>query len=247
MSDATAPGPTTHSWGSVTLTMHAAEDASSDSPPVVKVAVLRLGDSLNTVDAEVLDGLAESLDLLEGAAVPPPLVTTGSKRAYCSGYNLEFLAGLEANAVESEVERSLDLLARVLTYPAPTVAAISGHAFGYGAMLALAHDQRVMRVDRGWFCLPEVDLGLAFQPFQLALIKARLAPQTVHRAITTGHRYGADEALVAGIIEHTAVLEQLEATARELADVGAGKGREILNTLKADLYAEVLAAPRLGR
>ena len=46
------------------------------------------------------------------------------------------------------------------------------------AMLALAHDQRVMREDRGWFCLPEVDLGLTFQPFQLALIRARLAPQT---------------------------------------------------------------------
>jgi enoyl-CoA hydratase/carnithine racemase len=27
-------------------------------------------------------------------------------------------------------------------------------------MLALAHDWRVMRSDRGYFCLPELDLGM---------------------------------------------------------------------------------------
>ena len=179
--------------------------------------------------------------------MPPALVTVGSQRAYCTGYDLEFLAGLEQHAMEFEVERSLDLLARVLTYPGPSVAAISGHAFGYGAMLALAHDQRVMRADRGWFCLPEVDLGLEFQPFQLALVRARMTPQAAHRAITTGHRFGAAEAVAAGIVEEVAELEETERRACELAGEGVGKAPAVLKALKAALYAEVLVAPRLGR
>ncbi len=233
--DAADLGDPAKRWGAVTL-------AESD-----EVAVLALGGGPNAVDGAVLDALVGALDRLEGAERPPALVTIGSQRAYCTGYDLEFLAGLDPAEVEAEVERSLDVLARILTYPGPTIAALSGHAFGYGAMLALAHDQRVMRADRGWFCLPEVDLGLAFQPFQLALIRARLAPQTAHRAITTGHRFDAAEALASGIVEHIAEAEALGGRAVELALEGAGKVPAIVSTLKSDLYAEVLAAPRLGR
>ena len=233
--DAADLGDPAKRWGAVTLT-------ESD-----EVAVLALGDGLNAVDGAVLDALVDALDRLEAAERPPALVTIGSHRAYCTGYDLEFLAGLNQAEVEAEVERSLDVLARILTYPGPTVAALSGHAFGYGAMLALAHDQRVMRADRGWFCLPEVDLGLAFPPFQLALIRARLAPQSAHRAITTGHRFDAADALASGIVEYISERDALGGRAVELAMEGAGKVPAIVSTLKSDLYAEVLSAPRLGR
>ena len=43
-----------------------------------------------------------------------------------------------------------------------TVAAVQGHAFGAGAMLATSHDFRVMRADRGFYCLPEVQLNMPF-------------------------------------------------------------------------------------
>ncbi len=49
----------------------------------------------------------------------------------------------------SYIASVLEVMARVLVFPAFTVAAMNGHAFGAGAQIALAHDQRVMRADRG--------------------------------------------------------------------------------------------------
>ena len=67
------------------------------------------------------------------------------------------------------------LFGKMLALPVPTVAAIQGHCFAAGAMLAVAHDFRVMRADRGFFCLPEVDIHIPFTPPMAALIQARLS------------------------------------------------------------------------
>ena len=78
----------------------------------------------------------------------------------------------------------------MLTLPMPTAAALGGHSFGAAAMLALAHDFRVMRADRGYFCFPEVDIRIPFTPGMAALIQAKLTPQAAVSAMTTGRRFG---------------------------------------------------------
>ncbi|XP_046552869.1 uncharacterized protein LOC124262425 [Haliotis rubra] len=44
----------------------------------------------------------------------------------------------------------------LLTFPVVTVAAINGHAFAGGALLALNQDFQVMQTKRGWISLNEV-------------------------------------------------------------------------------------------
>ena len=46
-----------------------------------------------------------------------------------------------------------------------------GHAFAGGAIVALAHDYRVMRSGRGWFCLPEIKLKLQIPMEIMQLVK----------------------------------------------------------------------------
>jgi len=67
-------------------------------------------------------------------------------------------------------------------------------------MWALAHDLRVMRADRGFFCLPEVDIDLSFGRGTSELIRSRLTPAVAHEAMTTARRYGGEQALAAGIV-----------------------------------------------
>ena len=47
-------------------------------------------------------------------------------------------------------------MSRVITLPIPGRCAIGEHAFGAGFMLALCHDVRLMREDRGFLCANEV-------------------------------------------------------------------------------------------
>jgi enoyl-CoA hydratase/carnithine racemase len=124
----------------------------------------------------------------------------------------------------------------------PTVAAIGGHAFAAGAMLALAHDFRVMRADRGYFCLPEVDIAIPFTRGMSALIQSKLTPKTAHEAMTTGRRYGGTDALDAQIVDAVAHEADVLAAAIEMARPLAGKASPTLGLIKARMYPAALAA-----
>jgi enoyl-CoA hydratase/carnithine racemase len=134
------------------------------------------------------------------------------------------------------------LFARLLSFPMATVAAINGHAFAAGLMMAVAHDFRVMRADRGFVCLPEVDLGtgLPLTPGMQAVLRARLPLSTVHEAVVTGRRYGGPEAAARGFVDEVAAEEEVLARAVEIASGLAGKHRATLGALKRGLHAEAL-------
>lgn len=108
------------------------------------------------------------------------LVTMGTGKFYSNGLDLDWLAA-HGDQMQFYVGRVQALFARMLTLPMPTAAALNGHAFGAGAMLAIAHDYRVMRADRGYFCFPEVDIHIPFTPGMAALIQAKLTPETPRR------------------------------------------------------------------
>jgi enoyl-CoA hydratase/carnithine racemase len=136
------------------------------------------------------------------------------------------------------------VLGRVLTFPAHAVAACNGHAFGAGAQLVVAHDYRLMRAERGFFCMPEIDMKVYLHPGMTALLAARLPAQTVHEVLATGRRYGGGEAKAAGIVEEALPEAALLPRALELASGLASKAHPVMKRLKSDLYPHVLAALR---
>ena len=206
------------------------------------IVVLRLAKDKNLVDSAFLAAVNAELDGVEADADATGLVVTGNDKYFSNGFDLEFLGRLDSEQLPIFIRDAQRLVARVLTFPMPTVAAVNGHAFGIAAMFALAHDQRIMRADRGWWCLPEIDLGLPFAPFMIALIRARLSDLTASEAILSGRRYTGDEAVAAGIAHASASEDALIGAAVAAAASRAGKGREITATLKRDLYAPVLDA-----
>lgn len=205
------------------------------------VFVLTLGEDENRFHPDRLAAINTALDEVEAAEGPKAVVTTGVGKFYSNGLDLDFM-GANPDAAEANLRDVHALFARVLTFPAPIVAALQGHTFAAGAMLALAHDLAVMRSDRGFFCLPEVDLGIPFTPGMNALIRARLPMATAHEAMTTGRRYGGEEAFDAGIVAGIGIEEELLDIAVARADERAAKAGSTMGAIKARLYGEVVDA-----
>jgi enoyl-CoA hydratase/carnithine racemase len=206
------------------------------------VFVIRWEDGENRFRDESVREWNRVLDEIEKSEGAKALVTTGSGKFYSNGLDLEFMfrdGGKHAAAYLSGV---LGVLARLLVFPCTTVAAINGHAFGAGALLSLAHDYRVMRSDRGFWCMPEIDMRAFLHPGMTALIAARLRKQSAHEVIATGRRYGGADALAAGIAEHVAGEADLLPKAVGLAQSLAAKAHPVMSRLKGDLYPDVLAA-----
>jgi enoyl-CoA hydratase/carnithine racemase len=207
------------------------------------VYVLDLGDGENRFHPDWLTAVNSALDEVEQA--PAPLVTTASSKIYSNGLDLEWL-GQHADQLQTYVAQVQGLLARMLAFPTPTVAAIPGHAFAAGAMFALAHDFRVMRADRGYFCLPEVDIDIPFTPGMAALIQGKLTPAAAHEAMTTGRRYGGTDAQAAGIVDETVPEAEVLSTALARARSLTGKNPQTLSAIKTQMYTQPLAALREG-
>jgi enoyl-CoA hydratase/carnithine racemase len=207
------------------------------------VFVLHMRDGENKVNRTFVDGVSAALDEVEAVEGEAALVTTGEGRFYSTGLDLGWLATCAPDVIEAFLADMHRLFARLLRSPVVTAAAINGHAFAAGAMLALAHDFRVMRADKGFVCLPEVDLMVRqpLTPGMYALLQAKLPPATLHEALLTGRRYGGPEARDAGLV--TDAVAEGEVLPRAVAIAGglAGKDHATVAALRSGLYASAIA------
>jgi len=195
----------------------------------------------NRFTPDWLGEMEQALQQVLGSSGPAALVSTGTGKFYSNGLDLDWLSTHREETTDY-VARIQALFAAVLTLPMVTVAALNGHTFAGGAMLAVAHDTVVMRADRGFFCLPEVDIHIPFSPGMAALLQARLPAATAHEAMTTGRRYGGKQALAAGIVQETAAEDDVLALAVARAAALTGKRGDTIGAIKSTMYAHVLAA-----
>ena len=205
-----------------------------------KIAILDLGADENRFSPEFLDEINAHLDEVVGSGAQG-LVTTGSGKFYTNGLDLDWLMA-HGDQTGWYVGRVQAMLARILTLPIPTAAAVVGHAFGAGAMLALAHDFRVMRADRGFFCLPEVDIHIPFTPGMAALIQAKLTPQAAVASMTTGRRFGGDDAASLGIVDAVAGEGAVTSAAVDLLRPLDGKDPGTLGAIKQSMFGPAVDA-----
>jgi enoyl-CoA hydratase/carnithine racemase len=203
------------------------------------VFILDLGDTENRYNPDSVGELEDLMAQVAATEGPRALVTTATGKFWSNGLDLEWMAANGAQVADF-VARVHAMFAQMLALPVPTVAAIQGHCFAAGAMMSLAHDFRVMRADRGFWCLPEVDIHIPFTPAMAALIQARLSKKTAHEAMTTGRRYGGEDAVAAGIVDHAVAEADVLPRAVEIAAALAAKDGTTLGAIKEGMYPEAL-------
>src|SRR3954452_3594197 len=204
------------------------------------VWILHLGDDENRFNAEWLNAVSDAFDEVAAKPEPRALVTTASGKIWSNGLDLDWL-GQNQDQVQSFIDQVHGLFAKFLAAPVPTVAAIQGHCFAAGAMLSLAHDWRVMRADRGFWCLPEADINIPFTPGMSALIQAKLTRQAAHVAMLGAQRFGGGAAAVEVWVDSAVGKDVLLQPAVALAAENAIKQGAKRMQIKQRMYAPVLA------
>jgi enoyl-CoA hydratase/carnithine racemase len=203
------------------------------------VFVLNLGDDENRFSPSWVAEVDAALEEVAATDGPRALVTTATGKFFSNGLDLDWLLA-HPGELGGYIAAVQELFAKMLALPAPSIAALQGHCFAAGALLALGHDQRFMRIDRGFFCLPEVDIDIPFAPGMSRLVQDKLRPSVALEAMTTGRRYGGEQALEAGIVDRAlgeeALLDEAKAAAAELAP----KAGATLATIRSTMYREAI-------
>jgi enoyl-CoA hydratase/carnithine racemase len=192
----------------------------------------------NRIGFSMLDRWSSVLEHVESEVVPRALVVTGTGKFWSTGLDLDEVADY-SDADRIRFMRRFDqLLGRILFAPFVTVAALNGHTIAGGALLALAHDYRIMRSDRGFMSLPSVDVGIPFTPGMSALISAKVPQPAAHDLVVSCRQIGGKEALELGVVNrvaaHTEVVTDAVALARSMVD----KDPTALRIVKKRLYPE---------
>ena len=143
---------------------------------------------------DVLADTHRQLDAVEADADIQALFMRGEGKNFSQGLDLEYLMA-NPEIFGSFVTDTMHLAARLLTFPVPVVSLVNGHAFGLGAMLVLASDYAVMRGDRGFFCLPEIDIGMTLTVRMNALVKATMSARALRETLLTGGRLTGEQAV----------------------------------------------------
>jgi enoyl-CoA hydratase/carnithine racemase len=154
-------------------------------------ALLTMGAGQNLLSTAFMGELLAVLHHLEQDTQATALVLTSQHdRFFSNGFDLNGLKA--APGPDRYLKETLTVLntlfRRLLTYPLLTIAAINGHAFAAGALLACACDYRLMNRDRGFFCLPEIDLGLPLLPSAMALLRKAAPAYLADDLVYSGRR-----------------------------------------------------------
>lgn len=180
------------------------------------------------------------------------LVTTGSGKIYSNGLDLSTIMNPSTNEGipphQFLTRYYFTLLSRLLSLPILTIAAVQGHAFAGGMVLALAHDYVIMMADKGYMCMNEMLLPATIPSGMTEIVMGRINNFTIRRdCFLHARRFSGKEALEFGMIDQVCTSEGLMESAAKLASDKSKtfKKREIVTSIKEKLHARAISALKI--
>ena len=207
------------------------------------VFILTMDDGENRWNTTFVRAFSNALDEVEASEGAAALVTCSSDQKFFSnGLDLEWRQSRDEGHRGGDRKvfgrEFMSLAGRLITFPVPTICAINGHAFGAGLMIALSHDVRLMREDRGFACANEVEIGMVIPDPELALFRHKMSMSAFFQTVQLARRWTGPDALAAGFVEATGTEASLLPLAKQRAQALAhlGANPSVFKTMKERIY-----------
>eukprot|EP01111_Echinosteliopsis_oligospora_P012761 TRINITY_DN4410_c0_g1_i3.p1 TRINITY_DN4410_c0_g1~~TRINITY_DN4410_c0_g1_i3.p1 ORF type:complete len:249 (+),score=71.57 TRINITY_DN4410_c0_g1_i3:25-771(+) len=195
----------------------------------------------NKFNPTFMSNFHKALDYLESLKGPCGVVITSDGKFFSYGLDLDYILTIEGSTMLNYIRTYQRLIARILVLPFPTAAAINGHAYGAGAMLSLACDWRVMRQDRGFWCMPEVNIHMTLPPGMNGIVQNNVVSKQVYRDIVLlGKTYSGVAAAASAIVDQSAAQEDIVKLAIKYVCQAAEKAedRHVFGALKREMHKD---------
>ncbi|KAK9283365.1 hypothetical protein L1049_011607 [Liquidambar formosana] len=171
----------------------------------------------------LLDAISAALRRVKAeTSTSSALITTAQGKFFSNGYDLAWAKSSDPIITSSDRFRVMSskfrsLVADLISLRMPTIAAVSGHASAGGLILALCHDYVLMRKDRGFLYMSELDIGLKIPPWLFAILRCKIgSPAALREVALRAAKLTAETAVDKGVIDsaHDSAEETVEAAMR---------------------------------
>jgi enoyl-CoA hydratase/carnithine racemase len=210
-----------------------------------EIAVLTMHSGENRFNPDFLAEISAAMDAVEASDAKVLVATSAHPKVFSNGIDLDWVLPVlrerDVDAFHAYLTLMRALMRRLTLFPMPTIAAVNGHAFAGGAVLACCFDFRFMQTGHGYFCLPEVDLGVPFLPGMIAVLKKAMPLAVLEELQYAGTRLRGEECAARGIVHTACAPEELMERALAFA-MSLRKRRDVIAEMKQVMHAEVIRA-----
>ncbi|KAL0007302.1 hypothetical protein SO802_008804 [Lithocarpus litseifolius] len=138
-------------------------------------------DHEHRLSPHLIDSLLSALSQVNSQSINggSALITVARGKFFYNGFDLPWAQSAGTSAARPKrlhqmAQSFRSVVAALISLPIPTVAAVSGHAAAAELILALGHDYILMRRDRGFLYMSEVDLAITLPDYFSALVRSKV-------------------------------------------------------------------------
>src|SRR6188768_2616324 len=159
-------------------------------------------DSMNALNAEVLDGLGKIIqEAYQNNTVKGIIVTGEGDKAFVAGADIKELSSLNQEQAFDLAQKGQKLSSSLENCPKPIIAAVNGFALGGGCELAMACHIRIA-TENAKFGQPEVNLGIIPGYGGTQRLTQLVGRGKALELIMTADMISAEEAKAIGLVNH---------------------------------------------
>ncbi len=173
-------------------------------------------ETMNALSSELVSELAAAIDMLSLDKQVRVLIITGSQKVFAAGGDIKAMASCNPEQARAYIEPIHQVFNKIANLSRPTIAAVSGFAFGGGVELSLTCDFRIA-AQNAKFGFPEVNLGIFPAAGGSQRLPRLIGIQRTKRLMFTGETIDAASALSLGLVDQVVPGDQLMGEVKQLA------------------------------